>query len=198
MPTFLTLIPKKNEVMEVKDFRPISLVGAMYKIISKVLANWLRTILPKLISSSQNAFVQRRQIIDSVLIANEILDSRSKQGTPGVLCKLDIAKAYNHVNWEFLIYLLKRCGFSMKWCDWIWYCISPVRFSILVNGCPECFFESSRGIRQGDPLSPLLFVLVMKSLSKLMERATRGLYLRFFSWYSSWKYIDGLAFTICR
>ena len=83
----------------------------------------------------------------------------------------DLEKAYDHVNWVFLLYLLQRCGFSEKWRKWISFCISSVRFSILVNGSPCGFFQSSRGIRQGDPLSPMLFVIVMEALSRLIDKA---------------------------
>jgi hypothetical protein len=172
--TFLTLIPKKASAVEVKDFRPISLVGSVYKILAKVLANRLSIVLSTIISPSQNAFVHGRQITDSVLIANECLDSRLKVGVPGVICKLDVEKAYDYVNWKFLFYLLERCGFSWKWRRWISYCISTVRFSILINGGPEGFFGSSRGIRQGDSLSPLLFVIVMEALGRMVVRAVEG------------------------
>ena len=169
--SFLALIPKKMDAVEVKDFRPISLVGGIYKIISKVLANRLRRVVHGLISNSQNAFVKGRHILDSVLIASECIDSRLKSGVLGVLCKLDVEKAYDHVSWDFLMYMLQRCGFSEKWRKWVRYCVSTINFSILINGSSSDFFGSSRGLRQGDPLSPLLFDIVMEALSRMLDVA---------------------------
>lgn len=171
--TFISLIPKNADALEVKDFRPISLVGGVYKIISKVLANRLKSVLGKIISSSQNAFIGGRQILDSILIANECLDSQMRSGEAGLLCKLDLEKAYDHVNCDFLLYMLQRCGFGERWREWMRWCISTVKFFILVNGTPTGFFQSSRAIRQGDPLSPLLFVVVMEALSRMLYESMR-------------------------
>jgi hypothetical protein len=171
---FISLIPKVPGANSIKDFRPISLVGGIYKIIAKVLANRLESVLEKVISKSQSAFIKGRQILDPILIANECIDSRHRSGVPGIICKMDLEKAYDHVNWDFLLYMLRRCGFGEKWCRWIAHCISTVQFSVLINGSPFGFFSSSRGLRQGYPLSPLLFVFVMEALSRMISAAVRG------------------------
>ncbi|WMV26179.1 hypothetical protein MTR67_019564 [Solanum verrucosum] len=169
--TYIALIPKKTGAKELKDFRPISLIGSFYKLISKVLTERLKRVVDKLVDKQQMAFIKGRQIIDAVLIANEAIDSRVTQKYPGILCKLDIEKAYDHVNWEFILSMLSQMGFGGSWTSWIKFCISTVKFSILINESPEGFFNAHRGIRQGDPLSPFLFIIAMEGLNNMLNIA---------------------------
>ena len=105
--------------------------------------------------------------MDASLIANEVIDSWQKRGEKGLICKLDIEKAYDSVNWHFLMRFLQKMRFGAKWRS----CISTAKFSVLVNGVPAGFFSSSKGLRQGDPLSPYLFVMGIEVLSALIRRA---------------------------
>ena len=133
--------------------------------------------MDKVISKSQNAFVEGCQTLDAVLIANEIVDSSLRRKKCGLVCKLDIVKAYDSISWEFLFQVLGRMGFDSRWLSWIKWCISTVSFSVLINGSLAGFFPSSRGLRQGDPFSPYLFVIGMKALSCLINRTVEGSYL---------------------
>ena len=117
--TFMVLISKRGGAEDLKDFRPISLTGSIYKLIAKVLANRLKRVMNKLVNSAHNAFVEGRQILDASLIANEVINSILKKKEKGVLCKLDIEKAYDQINWNFLTTVLFKMGFKEKLLGWI-------------------------------------------------------------------------------
>jgi hypothetical protein len=112
--SFITLISKIQGLSISRTSARFSLVGVIYKIIAKILANWLKMVMAKIISKSQSAFIRGRQIFDPFPIANECLDSRLRSSEPGVICKMDLEKAYDHVNWDFLLYMLRKCGFGEK------------------------------------------------------------------------------------
>ena len=144
--TFISLIPKVVGTNDISKFRPISLVESVYKILAKVLASRLRSMVAKVVSPNQHAFVHGRQILDAFLIANECIDYYLKSNQAGVLCKFDIEKAFDHVSWEFLLTILEKIGFPEKWRRWISFCISIVRYSVLINGEATGFFSSSKGL----------------------------------------------------
>ncbi|CAL1392585.1 unnamed protein product [Linum trigynum] len=179
--TFLCLIPKKEAISDIRDLRPISLVSSLYKILSKVLMERLKVFMGGLVAVEQCAFVGGRQILDAILIANELIDSRKRARKPGLVFKLDIEKAYDHVNWECLFIVMKTMGFPPPWIRWIRGCITAASFSVLVNGEASGYFSSKRGLRQGDSLSPCLFILVMEVLSGILRTLqSRGLVEGFF------------------
>ena len=171
--TFIVLIPKTQSPSFVNHYRPISLCNTVYKIIAKILVSRIRPVLDSLISPCQSAFILDRWIVENQLIVQEILHSFKKRKVKGgfVALKVDLQKAYDRVNWSFLKEVLYRFGFHEKFIMWIMQCVTKVSFSILINGGKTKSFIPSRGLRQGDPLSPYLFILSQEVLSRLIERS---------------------------
>ncbi|XP_028077559.1 uncharacterized protein LOC114279501 [Camellia sinensis] len=141
--SFIALILKKDNPSGLGDYRPISL----------------------------SAFVSGRHILDGVLIANEVVDGWHKAKNKGIILKLDFEKAYDSLNWEFLLPMLGKFGFGAKWIRWMKTCIITTMVSILVNGAPIEEFQPQKGLRQGDHLSPFLFIVAVEGLNLLLERA---------------------------
>lgn len=169
--SFLTLIPKNDHPQGLGEYRPICLIGSIYKILSKVLANRLKKVLLLVISECQSAFLGGRNILDGVVIVNELVDLAKRNKEECMLFKVDFEKAYDTVSWSFLFDMLAKFGFDLKWIRWIRACVSSSSLSVLVNGSPTQDFLVQRGLRQGDPLSPFLFLLVAEGLARLVDKA---------------------------
>ncbi|GLT40917.1 hypothetical protein SLA2020_150140 [Shorea laevis] len=169
--SFLTLIPKKFNAMELKDYRPISLIGCVYKLLSKVLANKLKSMLPGIISETQSAFLGGRQLVDGVLVLNEVVEEVKRRKQPAFIFKADFVKAYDCVDWSFLEWMMDRMGFGSKWRGWIMECLLTTRISVLINGSPTEEFKVGKRLRQGDPLSPFLFLMIGEGLNGLIHKA---------------------------
>ena len=170
--TILALIPKITEAVEMKDYRPISCCNVLYKVISKLIANRLKLLLPQFISANQSAFVSERLLIENLLLATEIVKDYHKESISSrCAIKIDISKAFDSVQWPFFLNVLRAMNFPQQFIHWIALCITTPSFSVQVNGELTGYFQSSRGLRQGCSLSPYLFVIVMDVLSKLLDKA---------------------------
>jgi len=174
--TNITLIPKGDSQTSMKDWRPIALCNVVYKIVAKVLANRLKQVLDKCISINQSAFVPGRSILDNAMVAIEIvhyMKAKAKGNSGDVARKLDISKAYDRLDWDYLRDIMIQMGFSSRWVNWIMLCVETVDYSVLVNGASVSPIVPGCDLRLGDPLSPYLFIICVEGLSSLISEVER-------------------------
>ncbi|XP_061351083.1 uncharacterized protein LOC133296147 [Gastrolobium bilobum] len=171
--TFICLIPKKDSPENMKEFRSISLCNVIYKIITKTISDRLRDLMPKLISPNQSSFIKGRQSADNIIVAQEVLHSmRSRKGSKGwMMIKVDLEKAYDRLSWNFIRETLRDLSLPSSLANLIGRCVSSAWFQLLWNGVATRDIIPERGIRQGDPLSPYLFVICMERLAQLIQVA---------------------------
>ncbi|GJS62835.1 uncharacterized protein Tco_0677399 [Tanacetum coccineum] len=168
--TIISLIPKVSTPAKINDYRPISCCNVLFKCISKIIANRIKEDLSDLVSINQSDFVPGRQISDNILLTQELMRNyHRKRGPPRCAFKVDIQKAYDTVDWGFLRSILVGFGFHHNIVEWIMVCVSTTSYSVCINGDMYGWFNGKHGLRQGDPLSPYLFTLVMEVLTLILQ-----------------------------
>ncbi|KAJ9565118.1 hypothetical protein OSB04_001084 [Centaurea solstitialis] len=169
--TLLCLLQKSVNATTVSDYRPIACCSVLYKCIAKVLVERIKPFLGDLVSISQSAFIPGRKISDNILMAHElVVGYHLERGPPRCAFKIDLRKAYDMVSWEYLFNMMMGFGFHPALVAWIKEMVSTTTFSIALNGETFGYFEGKRGIRQGDPLSPYLFTLIMEGFTMLFRQ----------------------------
>ncbi|KAF5808150.1 putative RNA-directed DNA polymerase [Helianthus annuus] len=175
--SFIALVPKCTDPGGLGDYRPISLIGCINKVISKALANRMKMVINELISEEQTAFLANRSILDGPLVLNELVPWLRSNKKEGFIFKVDIEKAYDSLNWGFMEDIMDQMKFPLLYRRWVMATVINARASVLVNGSPTQEFACGRGLRQGDPLSPFLFIIAMEALTGVMKKACNiGLY----------------------
>lgn len=167
--TNIILIPKVEAPEQASQFRTIACCNVIYKCISKTICTRLKGALNHLVADNQPAFVQGRSMIHNILICHDLLRHYNRKTTPRCLMKIDLKKAYDMVSWEFLEEALEGYGFPQKIHQMDHDMGVNSQITVKINGEGYGYFEGKRGLRQGDPVSPLLFVLVMEYLSRLLK-----------------------------
>nr|XP_016441912.1 PREDICTED: uncharacterized protein LOC107767416 [Nicotiana tabacum] len=167
--TIIALIPKVDSPEFASQYRPISCCNVLYKCIFKMICSRLKTAVAHLVAENQAAFVQGRSMVHNVLICHDLLRHYNMRTSPRCLMKIDLRKAYDMVEWPFPEDAMRGFGFLNKFINWMMTCVTITMYSVKVNGESHGFFEGKRGFRQGDPASPLLFILVMEYLSRTLK-----------------------------
>ncbi|GJV18773.1 RNA-directed DNA polymerase, eukaryota, reverse transcriptase zinc-binding domain protein [Tanacetum coccineum] len=169
--TLITLVPKVKSSMKVSEYRPIACCNVFYKIISKILTNRLKFVLCRIISKNQSAFIPQRSITDNIMITQELLKSYGiKNGKSRCAFKIDIMKEYDIVNWDFLESIMRGFRFPNNFIRWVMTYVRSSAFLVSLNGERFRYFKGGRRLRQGDPMSPYLFTIVMEMLNLILER----------------------------
>ena len=173
--TLVTLVPKHDETKTIPEYRPIAGCTTLYKIISKILTMRLSKVMQDIVGRSQAAFVPGQQIHNHILLAYELIKGYSRQGdTPRCMIQLDLQKAYDMVDWRALESILNEIGLPMKFVNWIMLVVSTVSYKFNVNGNYNDIMKAQRGVRQGDPISPYLFVIIMEYLDRVLYKMQRN------------------------